>query len=612
MIHSVRLLSSVVLSVAILSQFVESNPAPHTGRQCRAVPGGPGWPSADRWVALNSTVGGRLIAPVPPAAPCHADQASYNETTCTNLKAAFKTYDFYVDIPVGSQVPAWDNDTCLPLETAPCSAAGYPAYVINATSATDVKAGVDFARKHKIRLVVRASGHDFLGRSNAPNSLSIWTHGLKGIKLFDSFKPRGCKTTINTTGLVAGAGSYMRQLNEAAAAAGRAMISGGGPTVTLGGYLTGGGHGLLSPRYGMAADQVLEFEVVTPTGDIVTANECQNQDLFWALRGGGGGTFGVITKVATKTFPSPNITAIAFVVGSFPPDRSGFEAGAYLISQFPYLERHGVSGYSYIFLNYTIPYPGSNLPPLSGLAMSVVLQDRINGSLDATGIFAPLRQNITARWPTALPLVFDTTEYPSFMAWWEAHHDTVVSGDNSVVTSRLLDETALSKNLTALTAAYETLADVDGTGTGAATAYLVSGRGVWNARPRGGGNAVNPAWRKALSHTTAGQSWTHLDYEGKSKRAAYSRADASLEPLRKLAPDSGAYVNEAFPEEPDWRHAFWGRGGKNYARLLRIKRAVDPDDVLWCHPCVGNERWEEIDGGVLCRVEDKDKRFYLQ
>lgn len=55
--------------------------------------------------------------------------------------------------------------------------------------------------------------------------------------------------------------------------------------MTLGGYLTGGGHGLLGPRYGMAADQVLEFEVVTPKGEIVTANECQNQDLFWALRG---------------------------------------------------------------------------------------------------------------------------------------------------------------------------------------------------------------------------------------------------------------------------------------------------------------------------------------
>lgn len=72
----------------------------------------------------------------------------------------------------------------------------------------------------------------------------------------------------------------------------------------------------------------------------------------------------------------------------------------------------------------------------------------------------------------------------------------------------------------------------------------------------------------------------------------------SLEPLRKLAPKSGAYVNEAFPEEPDWQHSFWG---KNYERLLKIKREVDPDDVLWCNPCVGNDRWKEVDG-VLCRA----------
>lgn len=146
MVRATSRLASILLAVATLGHFAESNRAPDEGKQCKAVPGDPGWPSADRWAALNSTVGGRLIAPVPPAAPCHAEQPSYDEATCANLKEAFKTYEFYVGIPVGSQVPGWDNDTCLPLETAPCSAAGYPAYVINATSALDVKAGVDFGK----------------------------------------------------------------------------------------------------------------------------------------------------------------------------------------------------------------------------------------------------------------------------------------------------------------------------------------------------------------------------------------------------------------------------------------------------------------------------------
>lgn len=154
-----------------------------------------------------------------------------------------------------------------------------------------------------------------------------------------------------------------------------------------------------------------------------------------------------------------------------------------------------------MFLNSTIPNIDS-LPPINGYVMGVVLQDRDNGTRSAASIFEPLQRNITTRWPTAMQLVFEVKEYPSFMAWWEDHHDTVVSGENYLGTSRLLDEAALSGNLTALTAAYETLADVDGRGTGIATAYLVSGRGVWNAKPRGGGNAVNPAWRKAISHTS--------------------------------------------------------------------------------------------------------------
>lgn len=55
---------------------------------------------------------------------------------------------------------------------------------------------------------------------------------------------------------------------------------------------------------------------------------------------------------------------------------------------------------------------------------------------------------------------------------------------------------------------------------------------------------------------------------------------------------------QAAPFEPDWQHQFWG---DNYERLVEIKRKVDPHDVLWCNPCVGNERWEEV-GNKLCRV----------
>ncbi len=73
-----------------------------------------------------------------------------------------------------------------------------------------------------------------------------------------------------------------------------------------------------------------------------------------------------------------------------------------------------------------------------------------------------------------------------------------------------------------------------------------------------------------------------------------------VEALRKLAPDMGAYINEADPNEPNFSQAFWG---DHYPRLLAIKRKYDPADVFWCTPCVGNERWV-MQGDELCRVDD--------
>lgn len=77
----------------------------------------------------------------------------------------------------------------------------------------------------------------------------------------------------------------MGEINAVANASGLSVLSGGQHGVGYGGFGSGGGHSALGPTYGMAADYILELEIVTPGGDILTVNECQNQDLFWALRG---------------------------------------------------------------------------------------------------------------------------------------------------------------------------------------------------------------------------------------------------------------------------------------------------------------------------------------
>lgn len=80
-------------------------------------------------------------------------------------------------------------------------------------------------------------------------------------------------------------GTMMSEIYDAVHQRGEIVVGGMARTVGVGGYITGGGHSRVSPKYGLAADQVLEMEVVTPKGDILVANELQNSDLFWAMRG---------------------------------------------------------------------------------------------------------------------------------------------------------------------------------------------------------------------------------------------------------------------------------------------------------------------------------------
>lgn len=108
---------------------------------------------------------------------------------------------------------------------------------------------------------------------------------MQGLTTSTSFRPKGCGFSINQNVITVGGGSQMMTMYEALNRLNQTIVGGGGKTVSVGGYITGGGHSILAPRYGLAADQVLELEMVTPEGDIITANECQNRDLFWAMRG---------------------------------------------------------------------------------------------------------------------------------------------------------------------------------------------------------------------------------------------------------------------------------------------------------------------------------------
>lgn len=147
-------------------------------------------------------------------------------------------------------------------------------YVVNATCKEDAKRGADFARENNIRLVIKGTGHDYIRRSTAPNSLSIWTHHMKGLTFRDTFKSQGRSYSIDTPAVTMAAGTQMVDVNSAAVLKNLTLLSAVEETVSIGGYLTGGGYAALAPAYGLAADQVLEMDTVTPSGEILTVNEC--------------------------------------------------------------------------------------------------------------------------------------------------------------------------------------------------------------------------------------------------------------------------------------------------------------------------------------------------
>lgn len=159
------------------------------------------------------------------------------------------------------------NETCY-IDTpraSPCGQGSVPVYGVAATAPEDIQKAVDFGRTHNLRLTIKNTGHDFLGRSIARGSLQIWTHNMKSITWLDDFRPEGCNwRERGQPAVTIGAGVQLKQLYSAAASKGRTLVAGLANTVgAAGGYIQGGGHSPLGPWKGMASDNALQFQVVT-------------------------------------------------------------------------------------------------------------------------------------------------------------------------------------------------------------------------------------------------------------------------------------------------------------------------------------------------------------
>ncbi|KAK3385876.1 hypothetical protein B0H63DRAFT_544345 [Podospora didyma] len=588
---------------------------------CRAWPGSEDWPSEDEWTRFNASVDGALLRPTPVASACYPGP-SYNAATCRWLAQQAGRTHFWIDDPL-SVLTQWpQGDTCA-VSINPkgnCTRGGSPEYVVNATIVKHIQAAVNFARNKNVRVVIKNTGHDFGGRSTGAGSLSIWVHNLKSFE----FLPNHTSDAYRGMAVRIGAGMESWELHNHAAQYNITVVAPGGSTVgAVGGWLAGGGHGGLTSKYGLGSDQALAIDVVTADGRFLTADPRTNQDLFWALRGGGPSTYGVITSVIMKAYPPSRLTSVSvqFSVGQgstipasspFPlynftpplnftfPNITGsvetFWRGINIAYRFsPRVLAVGGYVYSYIYplgnSSFTLTSSAS-IPDLDAATITSLMKP-LYDDLNAAGI------NVT------LPMIRTP---PSSLSSGGGSRTGGGGGDSPINTryrSRLFPRTnwenddLFSKTMTAIRRGIE-----EGGYTFHGIAYSPTYK---IAGSPGADSAVNLAWREAVLHG----SYMEVQPSGLSAAQARERdakARRYTDLWREVTPGAGAYMNEGDPAEPDWQASFYGL--ENYERLARIKARLDPWGLFWARTTVGSEAWEVItdDGypgsqnGRLCRV----------
>ena len=169
-----------------------------------------------------------------------------------------------------------------------------PLMIARCADVADVIACVNFARDNKIPLAIRGGGHNGPGLGSVDDGLVIDLSEMRGVRV----DPKGGTVRV-------GPGCTTGEVDHATHAFGVAVPFGIISTTGVAGLTLSGGHGYLSRQYGLAADNLIEADVVLPDGSFVTANEAENADLLWALRG--GGNFGVVTSFLFRTNPAKTL-----------------------------------------------------------------------------------------------------------------------------------------------------------------------------------------------------------------------------------------------------------------------------------------------------------------
>ncbi|KAJ7278387.1 FAD-binding domain-containing protein [Mycena rebaudengoi] len=564
----VPLLSALCLSCGTLASGVQS---------CRNVPGSPGYPTTATWSGFNATISGRLIDVVPSAKYC----ANLPGGSCTD--AQWTSHLFRTVIPGAMDAYNFEQGydlspptLCLRNGTT-CGQGNVPIYSVEAKTVEDIQAAVIFAGKHNLRVAVKASGHDNSGRSTAPKSLLIRTTHLTNVTFItDSFlvgsQSMGSAVTL-------GSGVMAKMLYRAGRENGKAVVGGSSASVCMaGGYVQGAGHSSLSPLLGLAADNALVQHCYPPVGNCSKSIVISHPDLFYAVRGGGAGSWGVVIAVTFRTFPTFNATTGSLTLAA--ADNTAASAVARIHAEHIFDLDSVSASHAFIVSRDSIG-EGTSLtvsgifPNVSTSESKTLLGPFLSASLSVPGVSS---------------LVSETYSTSSIND--ALYQEDDAAGANAVLGSRLIPTELYRRSPAKVGMVYKQLLD---TGTTMIIENVVGGgRVAENAKIP---SAIHPAWRTAKNHIIIANLWSDSASlrEINAVRKKFQTQQLSI--LEKISgPNAGAYSNEADGMEPDFMTTFFG---PNYAKLSAIKRKYDPKDLFIVTAGVGSERWDQWG---ICKV----------
>ncbi|XP_076437758.1 uncharacterized protein LOC143276955 [Babylonia areolata] len=465
----------------------------------------------------------------------------------------------------------------------------FPQFIYYVHSLEDVQKVLLFAREHNLFVAVRSSGHSFTGRSTHDGALVLNLQNMKGMQ-FNLDSPRGpagevtvesgntwleVYRAVHVEGTDTGEGGEVRR---------RVIVGGSAHAVAMGGYVQGGGHSPICRKLGLAVDNLLEAELVLANGTKAVVNEngttltsmssgetthTDDASLFWALRGGGGGTWGVVTTFTFKLHHAPQ--RIRRVTLNWALYYLGTPIGTSTVKHvLKQLGRLSADWGGYLIVS------GATLDLQSAGLLTLFLNHF--GTDDS-----PSNSDVDdlLDYYTLAQFGKNDTRFDTFMDYEETVYDPPSAYTyiyNNFISNHTLDDEAKLDSLVEFLMGLVVAPSY--TSVQICTGVLIGGK---MAEVESGVTPVNPKFREGLLSMSCGISWS--DYV---IRDSFYINKALVMRDKLAAIGDGVYFNEPAEDLDDWKVQFWGNAN-TYDRLLEIKQRWDPEGFFWCRNCVGSD-----------------------